>query len=212
MFVDIHTHNQSSSAFPTIINLNIEDVQKILDSEVKGLYSVGTHPWYINDNSEKEILSLENLLYKDKIVCVGECGLDKNSKVSLPIQHELFRKQIELSEKYHKPLIIHCVGAFNELFVLRKKLKPKQLWIIHGFRGKPELAEQVLKSGCALSFGEHFNEASVRLTPIERLFVETDESNISIEKIYSNIANIKNCSTEQLTAGENLYRQIKVER
>ncbi len=212
MFVDIHTHNQTSSAFPMIINLNIEDVQRIFDSEVKGMYYYGLHPWYVNENSEKEILCLENLLSKDKIVCVGECGLDKNCKVSLPIQNELFRKQIELSEKYHKPLIIHCVGCFNELFDLRYELNPKQLWIIHGFRGKPELASQALKSGCALSFGEHFNEASVRLTPIERLFVETDESNISIEKIYSNIANIKNCSPEQLTAGENLFRQIIVER
>ena len=106
-----------------------------------------------------------------------------------------------------KPLIIHCVGYFNELLALKKKWNPTQLWIIHGFRGKPELAAQTLKSGCALSYGEHFNAESVRLTPIEKIFVETDESILNINEIYQNIAIIKVCKIEDLNAGIQLLEE-----
>ena len=118
------------------------------------------------------------------------------------VQIQVLEKQIELSEKVKKPLIIHCVGCFNELFDLKKHWNPSQIWIIHGFRGKPELAGQALKVGCYLSFGEHFNTQSVRITPIDKLFVETDESKMSIEELYHQIAVVKGCSIEELSAGD----------
>ena len=208
MLVDIHTHRFNKSEFPSIINLSFQEAKSILASLENGLFSIGIHPWNVHEFSEKEMTALHDLTSDKRIVAIGECGLDKNSKTSLPTQIQFFSNQIEISEKYQKPLIIHCVGCFNELFELRKKLKPTQVWIIHGFRGKPELAVQALKSGCSISFGEHFNEESVQLTPINKLFVETDESNLSIEKIYSNIAKIKNCLPELLTAGEDFYTRI----
>ncbi len=208
MLVDIHTHNQYNSAYLSIINLDIDDAHRILTSEGNELFSVGLHPWYIDGNSPKKILELEKLLINTKIACIGECGLDKNSKAPLPPQIEIFRKQIELSEIFHKPLIIHCVGCFNELIMLRKEMNPLQLWIIHGFRGKSELAQQVLKSGCSLSFGEHYNEESVRLTPIDKLFIETDESSLSIDLIYKNIASVKNINSDEINAGSKLLEQI----
>lgn len=51
---------------------------------------------------------------------IGECGLDKYSQVDFDIQKQYFIKQIELSELTHKPLIIHCVKAYNELLNLKK--------------------------------------------------------------------------------------------
>jgi TatD DNase family protein len=202
MFVDIHTHHQLSHDFHTIRNLTFPEAEILFSSNEKGLFSVGFHPWYADEFSKKTMSDLEKWTSDSRLVMLGECGLDKNSNVSIEKQLAVFNFQIDLSEKVEKPLIIHCVGFYNELFELKKKLNPQQMWIIHDFRGKPELSKQALKAGCALSFGEHFNSQSVLLTPIDKLFVETDESLLPISEVYNQIALAKNVCPESLRAGE----------
>lgn len=210
MFVDIHTHSILNQEFPRILNLAFPNAEITFSSNKEGLFSVGIHPWDAVENAEKMLSDLGRWASDNRFVAFGECGLDKHSKVSLETQLRLFSQQIELSERFQKPLIIHCVGCFNELFELKTAEKPKQLWIIHGFRGKPELAKQALKNGCALSFGEYFNPESVLITPLNKLFVETDESKLPIEEIYNRIATVKNCSPISLFAGTDFYNQILI--
>ena len=206
MFVDIHTHTVTDSDNPAIRNLTFPEADKIFASDEKGLFSLGIHPWNAGEYSDELLNKLDTLTNDIRLVAIGECGLDKNSKYPLDFQIPVFEQQIRLSEKAQKPLIIHCVGCFNELFELKKRLNPCQLWIIHGFRGKPELAQQALKAGCELSFGEHFNKESILITPFKHLFVETDESLLSINEIYQRISKLKNCKSEELNAGENLIK------
>ncbi|MEI6555418.1 MAG: TatD family hydrolase [Paludibacter sp.] len=208
MFVDIHTHKSNKSEFPSIRNLAFQEAIIVFSSPENGLFSIGIHPWNAHEFSDNDFSELRKWLTDSRFVVIGECGLDKNSEAVLESQISVFKKHIILSEEFQKPLLIHCVGCFNDLMMLRKEMNPKQLWIIHGFRGKPELAQQILKSGCALSFGEYFNEESVRLTPIDKLYVETDESSLPVEEIYGRIATVKNLSPELLTAGEVLYNQF----
>jgi len=208
MFDDIHTHKSIDSNFPAIRNLTFSEAGKIFASDNKGLFSVGYHPWYADEFSITQNDKLIEWTNDSRFVAIGECGLDKNSIVSLEKQLKVFEVQIILSENIHKPLIIHCVGCFNELFRLKKKYNPQQLWIIHGFRGKPELAKQALLLGCRLSFGEHFNIESVLITPIDHLYVETDESILPVSEIYRSISIIKNCKVEDLNAGENLIKSV----
>lgn len=208
MFVDIHTHHSTSSIYPSIRNLTFAEADSIFASDITGLFSVGVHPWHADDFSPELFDKMTAWLTDKRFIALGECGLDRNSKVPMAVQQDVFEQQIVLSEETGKPLIIHCVGCFNELFELKKKLNPHQLWIIHGFRGKPQLADQALKAGCSLSFGEHFNTESLLLTPIDRLFVETDESPLPITGIYHSIAGIKNCLPEELTAGEKFISQL----
>ncbi len=208
MLVDIHTHNSKPSEIYSIQNLNFAAAEIILSSNAKGFYSVGFHPWCVDEFSQEMFSKLENWSKDNRLLAIGECGLDKNSKASIALQLEIFKLQISLSEQVQKPLIIHCVGCFNELFEVKKQLNPQQRWIIHGFRGKPELASQVLKSGCSISFGEHFNAESVRLTPTDKLFVETDESSLSIEEIYQRISETKQCSPNDLNAGKQLFQSF----
>ena len=210
MIVDIHTHTHSSEFknYPAIRNLTFVEAGKIFASDTEGLFSVGFHPWHADEFSEDLQNKLTAWSSDPRFIAIGECGLDKNSKVSFEVQSRVFEFQVALSEKACKPMIIHCVGRFNELLELKKKLNPHQQWIIHGFRGKPELAKQVLTSGCALSFGEHFNPESVSLTPTDRLFIETDESTLPISDIYNSISFIKNCLPDELNAGENLLKQL----
>ena len=209
MYVDIHTHTKSDIIHPAIRNLTFSEAETFFLSDSKETVSVGIHPWHVDDLPEEAISSLRKWAKDKRLIMIGECGLDKNGKASVEKQLFVFNKQIEISEHVQKPLIIHCVGLFNQLFELKKNLKPQQPWIIHGFRGKPGIAKQALMNGCALSFGEHFNPESVMTTPIEKLFIETDESNLSIEEIYGQIAIVKHCIPAILNAGEVFIQQLK---
>ena len=208
MFVDIHTHNSFTPDIHAVRNLTFQEAEILLSGNEDGLFSVGIHPWHADKFSEKALLKLQNLITDHRFAAIGECGLDKNCGIPLEVQQYAFEQQIALSEQAEKPLIIHCVGYFNELFEIKKKINPRQLWIIHGFRAKPQLAMQALKAGCALSFGEHFNEESVRVTPLEKLYVETDESQASIEDIYRHIADVKGTDPDFLIAGEHFFNAV----
>lgn len=100
----------------------------------------------------------------------------QNSRTEiLAAQTALLRIHYELSETLRKPLILHIVKSFPEIIALRKQWKPTQPWIIHGFRGKPQLARELLAHGFHLSYGKKYNPASLAITHASRLLRETDE-------------------------------------
>lgn len=202
IYVDIHTHRLTSeNDVVSVYNLSPKET---VAAERSTFYSTGIHPWEIDGLSTDSIFLLEKNLDDDRVKFIGECGFDKNISTSYEQQLHYFSLQVEFSEQKQKPLIIHCVGYFNELIRLRNNRKPSQPWIIHGFRGKPSLASQLLKAGFDLSFGEKFNAQSVLITPLEHLFVETDESLLSIKEIYHNISLVKKCDFSELAAGVDL--------
>jgi len=209
MFVDIHSHKLLASDSWVVYNIPLAQADAVFATDEKVLFSVGFHPCMLETFSPERMEKMKEWAADTRFVAIGECGLDKNSETSLEKQIKIFEKQVLLSEEKQKPLIIHCVGRFNELFELKRQWNPKQTWIIHGFRGKPQLAEQALKAGCSLSFGEYFNSESVRLTSLEKLFVESDESNMPIVAIYANVAKARNCSVNELNAGEKLLEKMK---
>lgn len=190
-FTDIHSHHKIIDD-KTIINLNYNE-----DVDIKGFYSIGIHPWHTSDSSfnlDEALKNLKEKAEKENIVAIGECGIDKLRGADLDIQKQIFEQHIVLSESLNKPLIIHAVKSFDEIIRLKKLYKPKQAWIIHGFRGNSETASMLLKNGFFLSFGEHFNNKSVCIVPNDCIYYETDESNLSITDIYNNIESIrKNC-------------------
>lgn len=71
-------------------------------------------------------------------------------------------------------MIIHCVRRYGRIMALRKELNARQRWIIHGFRGKPELARQLLAAGFDISIGTKFNPEVPGAVPSGHLFHETD--------------------------------------
>ncbi len=201
MLVNIHSHQNNNTSETTVLSLNLTAAEKVFSSDESGYFSVGFHPWESNEFTKEKMWLLEKIIKDDRFLFIGECGLDKKCDIPYQQQLSVFLQQIALSESAKKPLIIHCVSCFNELFEIKKELQPQQLWIIHGFRGKPQLAQQTLKNDCALSYGEHFNEESVKLTPIDKLLVETDESNMPVAEIYNRLSQIKSCKPTDLTAG-----------
>ena len=202
-FLDIHTHK-------TAVSKGINRIQSLsLTSDIflampkKKPISIGLHPWHAKlENLELQLKYLRVLARQPNVKLIGECGLDALKGDSLENQLLIFEQQIVLAEELKKPLIIHCVKRFAELIALKEKLKVKVPMIIHGFNKNKELGFQLLDKGFLLSFGaavlKEDSGASELVKQTGNFFLETDDSETSIEEIYRTVANLKKCSVEIL--------------
>lgn len=181
----------------SIVIRNLSSEEAIADKSERYI-SVGLHPWHIDAGWPQQFRLLTEIAQEERVMLIGEAGLDTLCKSDFVLQEAAFRQQAELAEKVQKPLIIHCVKAWQEIMAAHTQWRPSVAWIIHGFRGKPQLAEQLLQHGFYLSFGEKFNAESVLATPLERLCTETDESTLPIGEIYTRIAETKGVLVEKL--------------
>ena len=114
--LDIHTHKaEPVSAGKAIINRKLAT-----DALCEGyFYSAGIHPWDLTEfDTERRLECLREQLAEKQLVAVGEAGLDKLAAAPMQLQVAVFKEQMELSEKYELPLIIHCVKAMDELLAL----------------------------------------------------------------------------------------------
>lgn len=190
MILDLHSHLPAPKSSAIISCMPGE--LPAADAFPQQLYSVGVHPWQVDAGNmgEASFDSIIAAAQRRDVVAIGECGIDLSHSGAAPLFEQLLtlKSHIKLSESLHLPLIIHCVKAWDHIIALRKEFTPGQRWIIHGFRGKPQVLEMLLKAGIDVSYGENFNPQSVALTPIEHLFAETDESSLPIEEIIDRLA------------------------
>ena len=190
IYYDIHTHHVPTAPdVVAIVNtlIGVDSVPDAVSDPLPLFRSVGIHPCYIY-NVEEQLAELRRQAVQPRVVAIGETGLDKRAATPLTQQMELFRASADLSEKHNLPLIIHCVKAWDELIALRRTLRPRRTWIIHGFRGGAEQACQLLRQGFLLSFGEHFHPDAVRAAYPDHLFAETDEHGADIRTVYARLA------------------------
>ena len=186
MLIDIHTHRAT---------------------EAVTIRTVGVHPWHA---AECSLPSVEAIEAAD---AVGEIGLDKACGVDFEMQRALFVKQLELAERFEKPVVLHCVRAFEEVMTLLERYTLRAV-LFHGFIGSREQASRAVKKGYYLSFGAQTERSrktveALRETPLERLFVETDEADTTIEAMYLTIARLRGTEVEELeeATAEN-YKRI----
>jgi len=153
------------------------------------MYSVGIHPWRSSSYPDGDTLRrLEEWSAASWCVAIGECGVDTLKGGPIFRQLKLMKIHIEFSERLAKPLIIHDVKAHDIIIGLHKDMTPTQPWIIHGFRGKPSVAEMFLRKGFYLSFGELFNAEALKATPSDRILAETDESTLPIDSVIARLS------------------------
>lgn len=190
--IDIHTHTPKSDGNISVIDLGT--------SQPDGrLCSVGLHPWKISTQWAEEFGIIEQNAAKKDVIAIGECGFDiPKSPTTKEEQYNVFVKHIELSEKVKKPLIVHLVKGMELLLKAAKETPHRQHWIIHGFRGKPQQAQQLLSAGMYISLGEKFNHETAKFIPMDRLFIESDESKAALYDIYQRVAQAKEISIEEL--------------
>ncbi len=204
MLIDIHAHlTPAKLDGRAIISLSIGDKDFASSVETcKALnvpLSIGIHPWHTDEgDTAQACCDLIPWLKQPQVWLVGEAGIDLLRGGNIELQMEVFETQARLAAEAKKPLIIHCVKAFDEVIRLHKTRFPHELWIIHGFRGKPEQARQLLREGFFLSFGEHYNDEALCLCPPDRLMMESDESNLSIDTLYARAAILRGMEAEEL--------------
>jgi TatD DNase family protein len=108
-----------------------------------------------------------------------------------------------LAEKYKKPVVIHCVAAFQELIAIKKKLNLSVPLLIHGFSKNEQVAKQLLDNGFYISFGKYLLqkpelESVFKNMPNDRFFLETDTVEEGIQEVYALAAKYKGISMEEI--------------
>ncbi len=203
--IDIHTHKENAPEGVIAIR-NFDWNETVTE---RGLYSVGVHPWNLDDDAfdwRHAMVQVTEKAANDGCIAIGEAGLDKVHKSSFGRQKELFSQQVALSETIGKPLVIHCVRSVNELLEFHKTLHPSQQWIVHGFNGSKEEVARLCADGIMLSVGESLMHSerkicgSLTAIPSESLFFETDTSDIPITDVYCQAAMLLGTDLVTLTA------------
>lgn len=194
---------------------NMEILKKV--SSYDFMYgALGIHPESVLDYKKEDIDFIEQHLNDEKIVAIGEIGLDYHyGKENKEAQIILFEEQLKLAEKYNKPVIIHSRDATLDTIETIKKYKVRG--VIHSFSGSLETANIYLKLGFLLgvngviTFKNCNLKDVIKEIPLEKIVLETDspyltpvpfrgERNDSshINEIAEFVASLKGVSMENL--------------
>lgn len=192
--LDIHTHVLPQVPGTALVCIGCGPLP---ENEEGHWFSAGLHPWDVTEDFDTQLNMVESLLANPQVAAVGECGFDTLKSPSHDLQEQAFIRQIELSERYAKPMILHVVRDFDSVIRLRRTLKPTQPWLIHGFRGGPEQMSQLYAQGILVSFGLKHNPESLKAVPSERLFLETDGVG-PISQVISDAATLRVTSPETI--------------
>lgn len=203
-FIDIHTHG--AEAVPGIFSVeNLMPHEERAPTGIEGLaFTLGIHPWYVNEHNHISLIKkVKEVAGNPFLSAIGEAGFDKLRGPSSSLQKIVFEEQASISEINKKPLIIHCVRSWDELIASHKNIKPKMPWLIHGFRGSLQLAEQLLSRGMYLSFWYDFilrPESSdlLRALPGDHIFLETDGADTDIKDIYNKVSDDLSITSDEL--------------
>lgn len=199
LYINIHSHTPAQPGEWAIQNL----YKNFNNITIPGIYSAGLHPWHIHETAWKqEFESLKSICRNEHVIAIGECGLDKICSTPLLLQQEVFIAQLLWANEINKPLIIHCVRAFDEILKLFDIHKNKVPVIFHGFNKNRLLAEKLSAKGHWLSFGKALlqpgSHDSFKAVPAGQFFLETDDATVAIEPIYKAAVNLKNTTVDEL--------------
>jgi TatD DNase family protein len=185
-YINFHTHKQSASdGVITVYNLLLHEETDI----PKQFYSAGLHPWYADKLSTAELSRVLDLHgTSTNLIALGEAGLDKVCKIPIQLQQDIFELQLNKAVILHKPVIIHCVKAWEEMLEITRHYHIPM--ILHGYNGSDQLTANLVKRGFFFSIGHMILNSDSRIShaihhiPLSSIFCETDESDESIQSVY----------------------------
>lgn len=191
LYVNLHTHQTGQGE--NVISVLNRMAGSVIHNE-SSFYSLGIHPWQLQSvDPDKIIDAMHSDLKKCNPIAIGEAGFDRAIDVPLHKQQKVLVWQEELALSMNLPMIYHAVKA-NDLLLARAKALPGLIRIFHGFAGRPTAAQQLLDAGFCLSYGHALFDKrsqaakSLIITPVNQLFLETDDRPISIEEVYEQAA------------------------
>ncbi len=162
MFFDAHNHLSNISDLPRTECLGmctccIQEADwktiQCLQLDIPLRKAIGVHPWVANKTLPGWEIRLEKMIEENDQFWIGECGFDTHKSVDLEFQKHVFQKQWELSQKYHRSLIVHCVKAWEILYpFIRRNQQP---FLMHRFQGTQEQCQKVIECGGIISIHPH---------------------------------------------------------
>jgi TatD DNase family protein len=168
------------------IGTDLEDSRKaiaIAEQYPEVYAAVGYHPHETKTANVSDLAELERLLVHPKVVAVGEVGLDYFHEHSpRDVQEKLLRTFLAWGEQYHKPIIIHCRDAYEDLLrILREHTSQSYRGTLHCFSSDARTMKEYLSLGFHIAFGgaltykknDVLREACAQC-PKDRLLLETD--------------------------------------
>ena len=199
-FFNFHTHQFTNQS--NVLEL-VNQYPNEFDASIP-FYSIGIHPWYIvDDRIDADLKIIEEKLQTENCLALCECGLDKRIEIPLEQQIIVFEKQLALAEKYKKPVVIHCVAAFQEVIEIKKRMKISVPMIIHGFSKNSQLANQLITAGFYISFGKYLlRNPELKMVfqniPNDRFLLETDTIEENVQQVYDLAAEYKKLELKEL--------------
>ena len=206
------------------VGINIESASKVIEYADKYpymYYSLGIHPMEV----EKQIsislfeqkLEKELKRKKQKLVAIGETGLDYHFDYPIDLQEKYFIEQIKLANKYELPIIIHSRESQDDVKKILQKNVVKKAGIMHCYSGNPEMAKEFVKMGYYIGVGGPVTrykdvQETVKITPINKIVIETDSpvlppepfekhsrnNSLYLKYIVNKIAEIKGLSEDEV--------------
>ncbi len=144
--------------------------------------AVGIHPENCHDFVPQQIEELRRLAQEEKVVAIGEIGLDYYwpENPPRPLQQQAFRAQLALAQELDLPVIVHDREAHGDTLEIVREF-PHVRGVLHCYSGSPEMAQELLKMGWYLGFDGPITFKNARrapevaaVTPPERMLIETD--------------------------------------
>lgn len=169
--LDVHTHRGETANEQSVISLT---PYEYLESKPVGPFSIGIHPWDTVSDPEAQFSVLKEILSHTEPIAVGECGLDALRGADMDTQLDFLTRQTDLAAEAGLPAILHIVKKFDEIIKLRRRYGASQQFLVHGFRGNPQQAMQLIRNNIRISFGIHFNPMTIQAIPLQDLLFETD--------------------------------------
>ncbi|AZP36406.1 putative deoxyribonuclease YcfH [Candidatus Annandia adelgestsuga] len=170
------------------ISLDINDYKKMFKKFKyynNILFSCGIHPLYLNKNIN--LRKFKKLSLNNKVIAIGETGLDYKNLTFKPIQKYLFRYHIRLAKKINKPLIVHNRNSFNDIVrILKEENAQKCKGVLHCFTGSKKKAKILLDMKFYISFSgiiTYLNKEKIKeiinFIPLNKILLETDSPFLS---------------------------------
>lgn len=241
MYIDTHTHLTYTDKYDDVeqiaTSLQREGIEKIINigctidssqtaivqaEKYEGVYAAcGVHPSYVDALAEDYLYTLESLCKEQKVVALGECGLDYHyPDFDKKRQQDIFIQQLELASSLNLPIIIHARDCHDDMIPLLKS--HQQLLnnggVMHCFAGNLQQAEEYLSLGFYISFSGTVTFKSAKALqqvaaslPQNKILAETDcpylapepvrgttNTPLNVKYVYHKLATLRDCSIEQL--------------
>jgi TatD DNase family protein len=168
------------------VGTDIQDSRKAVEvaERFSNMYAaVGIHPHEAKNATDQTMDELKKLTQSEKVVAIGETGLDFHYNFSEPpAQKEIFTQHLKIAAELNLPVIIHCRKAFDEtLDILERHGRGVEKVVFHCFSGSAEQAKIVLDKGFHISFtgvvtfkNAETARRAAEVVPLDRLMLETD--------------------------------------